>query len=317
MEKQAKIARNKQKEADAIKLAEEQNTIKTTQEAKENTPKEGDVNTVFHWKNHRERIFAGIYKEAKNHSQRIIDSMNLQTNDGREKRIMLQDVKQSTYNYYVDKFTQENAEIIKTIDENIETIIKVNQTPHQIEDEFVQTNKHIKKAKAHILDVKILKPATETRNRFEALANNEKEDTETDEIISETTTTQMLRAVDKIKGKTPANPQASTSAAKQYTPPPIITVGKQLPMTTEIIKGIKEHTTGFYVKHNNESSQEVCGSTKPKENIWNRRQEERRLEDRGRIQNPAYSHPHTAPNVSGAPGEGLGGLLQLKNAFNQ
>ncbi|KAG5884482.1 hypothetical protein JTB14_001277 [Gonioctena quinquepunctata] len=56
---------------------------------------------------------------------------------------------------------------------------------------------------------------------------------------------------------------------------------------------------------------------KPKENIWNRRQEERRLEDTGRIQNPANSHPHTAPNVSGAPGEGLGGLLQLKNAFNQ
>ncbi|KAG5894534.1 hypothetical protein JTB14_026822 [Gonioctena quinquepunctata] len=64
----------------------------------------------------------------------------------------------------------------------------------------------------------------------------------------------MLRAVDKIKGKTPANPQASTSAAKQHTPPPIITVGKQLPMTTEIIKGIKEHTTGFFVKHNNKSS---------------------------------------------------------------
>ncbi|KAG5894533.1 hypothetical protein JTB14_026821 [Gonioctena quinquepunctata] len=54
-----------------------------------------------------------------------------------------------------------------------------------------------------------------------------------------------------------------------------------------------------------------------KRNIWNRRQEERRLEDTGRIQNPANSHPHTAPNVSGAPGEGLGGLLQLKNAFNQ
>ncbi|KAG5870794.1 hypothetical protein JTB14_035287 [Gonioctena quinquepunctata] len=71
MEKQAKIASNKQKEADAIKLAEEQNTIKTTQEAKENTPTEEDENTVFHWKNHRERIFAGIYKEAKNQSQRI------------------------------------------------------------------------------------------------------------------------------------------------------------------------------------------------------------------------------------------------------
>ncbi|KAG5867213.1 hypothetical protein JTB14_013752 [Gonioctena quinquepunctata] len=167
---------------------------------------EEDENTVFHWKNHRGRIFAGIYKEAKNHPQRIVDSMNPQTNDEREKRIMLQDVKKSTYNYYVDKFKQENAEIIKTIDENIETIIKVNQTPHQIEDEFVQTNKHIKKVKAHILDVKILKPATETRNRFEALANNEKEDTETDEIITETTTTQMLRVVEKIKGKIPANP---------------------------------------------------------------------------------------------------------------
>ncbi|KAG5883817.1 hypothetical protein JTB14_036934 [Gonioctena quinquepunctata] len=164
--------------------------------------------------------------------------MNLKINDERETKIPQQDVEHCLYNYYVDKLTQEKAEIVRTINGIIELLVNKNKVPEKAEDSYMQIyNKQSMKAKAKIFDVTIIRAGTKMSNRYE-------EETKDKDMIVETKTIQMQREVDKMKGKALVNhPASTTTAEQQFTPPPIITVEAQLPMTAEIMKGLKEHTT--------------------------------------------------------------------------